>query len=117
MAAIVDRLPNFGIVMGLRWRIPKPMISQREIGFVLPNFPLAIDFPNPSVRMALSRLATARIVIDTECDVPVHYEAYEWPAKGQKPFLSETYSYYDLKLDIGLTDRDFDPDNPEYAFP
>ena len=63
------------------------------------------------------RLATARIVIDSEWDVPVLYEAYEWPAKGQKPFLSETYSYYDLEFDVGLTDRDFDPDNPEYSFP
>ncbi|HEV3345394.1 MAG TPA: DUF1571 domain-containing protein [Pirellulales bacterium] len=63
------------------------------------------------------RLATARIVIDRDWDVPVHYEAYEWPADGEKPFLSETYSYYDLKFDVGLTDRDFDPDNPEYSFP
>jgi hypothetical protein len=63
------------------------------------------------------RLATARIAIDKEWDVPVLYEAYEWPAAGGKPFLSETYSYYELKLDIGLTDRDFDPNNPEYSFP
>ncbi|HWB10961.1 MAG TPA: DUF1571 domain-containing protein [Pirellulales bacterium] len=63
------------------------------------------------------RLATARIVIDRDWDVPVHYEAYEWPPEGEKPSLSETYSYYDLQFDVGLTDTDFDPDNPEYAFP
>lgn len=64
------------------------------------------------------RLAIARIVLDAEWDVPVHFESHEWPAGGgQKPVLSETYSYYDLKFDVGLGDRDFDPDNTEYAFP
>lgn len=63
------------------------------------------------------RMATARIAIDKEWDVPVLYEAYEWPADGGKPFLSETYSYYDLEFNVGLTDRDFDPNNPDYAYP
>ncbi|MGH7139933.1 MAG: DUF1571 domain-containing protein, partial [Pirellulales bacterium] len=64
------------------------------------------------------RLAIARIVLDDEWDVPVHFESHEWPAEGgDKPVLSETYSYYDLHFDVGLTDRDFDPDNPDYAFP
>jgi hypothetical protein len=64
------------------------------------------------------RLAIARIVLDKEWDVPVHFESHEWPAgDGGKPLLSETYSYYDLELNVGLTDRDFDPDNPDYAFP
>jgi hypothetical protein len=64
------------------------------------------------------RLAIARIVLDDKWDVPVHFESHEWPAEGgDKPVLSETYSYYDLRFDVGLTDRDFDPDNPEYAFP
>jgi hypothetical protein len=62
-------------------------------------------------------LAIARIVLDDEWDVPVHFESHEWPAGGGKSVLSETYSYYDLKLDVGLTDRDFDPDNPEYTYP
>lgn len=64
------------------------------------------------------RLAIARIVLDAEWDVPVHFESHEWLAGGgQKPVLSETYSYYNLKFDVGLGDRDFDPDNSEYAFP
>jgi hypothetical protein len=63
------------------------------------------------------RMATARIAIDKEWDVPVLYEAYEWPADGGKPFLSETYSYFELEFNVGLTDRDFDPDNPDYAYP
>lgn len=64
------------------------------------------------------RLAIARIVLDAEWDVPVHFESHEWPTDGgEKPLLSETYSYFDLKLDVGLDDHDFDPDNSEYAFP
>ena len=62
-------------------------------------------------------LAIARIVVDDEMDVPVHFESHEWPAGESKAVLSETYSYYELKLNVGLTDRDFDPDNPEYSFP
>jgi hypothetical protein len=63
------------------------------------------------------RLAIARIVLDDKWDVPVHFESHEWPADGGKSVLSETYSYYDLEFDVGLTDRDFDPDNPKYSFP
>ncbi|HQU45374.1 MAG TPA: DUF1571 domain-containing protein, partial [Pirellulales bacterium] len=64
------------------------------------------------------RLAIARIVLDDEWDVPVHFESHEWPVgDASQPVLSETYSYYDLTLNVGLTDRDFDPDNPEYSFP
>jgi hypothetical protein len=73
-----------------------------------------IDSPRP---VGDFRLAIARIVLDDEWDVPVHFESHEWPPGGKKPVLNETYSYYDLKFDVGLTDRDFDPDNPAYAFP
>jgi hypothetical protein len=30
--------------------------------------------------------------------------------------LVEDYGYEDLKLNAGLTDLDFDPQNPEYRF-
>ncbi|HVX15840.1 MAG TPA: DUF1571 domain-containing protein [Pirellulales bacterium] len=63
------------------------------------------------------RLAIARIVLDDEWNVPVHFESHEWKPGATKPILSETYSYYELKFDVGLTDRDFDPDNPAYSFP
>ncbi len=35
---------------------------------------------------------------------------------GWKKELLEWYEYSDLKLNVGLTDRDFDRDNPEYGF-
>lgn len=58
----------------------------------------------------------ARIYIDEARKLPVRFEAYDWPdATGQPPLLEE-YTYLDLKLNVGLTDRDFDPANPAYGF-
>jgi hypothetical protein len=59
----------------------------------------------------------ARIFVDNELMVPVHYEAYDWPKKlGDAPVLLERYTYTNLKLNPGLTDADFDPKNPQYNF-
>ena len=60
----------------------------------------------------------AEIYVDEERLVPLQYSAYDWPAKeGAKPTLMEEYVYRDLKLNVGLQDKDFDPDNEEYDFP
>ncbi len=59
----------------------------------------------------------ARIYIDDELRVPIRYEAYDWPKTANgKPELLEEYTYIDLKLNVGLTDADFDVKNPNYAF-
>ncbi len=59
----------------------------------------------------------ARIFVDKELMVPLHYEAYDWPEKpGDPPQLLERYTYARLTLNPGLTDADFDPNNPEYNF-
>ena len=60
---------------------------------------------------------TARILIDDELVLPVHYSAYDWPEKeGDAPVLLEEYTYTDLKLNVGLTDVDFDHRNEAYQF-
>lgn len=60
----------------------------------------------------------AQIFIDDELNVPIRYAAYQWPTKpGDPPVLDEEYTYLDMKLNVGLTDADFDPRNPDYAFP
>ncbi len=60
----------------------------------------------------------AQIFIDDELQVPIRYAAYLWPTTpGGKPTLEEEYTYMNMKLNIGLTDADFDPDNPNYEFP
>lgn len=65
------------------------------------------------------RMAVAQIYFDKEWEVPVHYEAYDFPPGDDQgePVLMEQYSWKDLKFNVGLTDKDFDPDNPEYQFP
>ena len=57
----------------------------------------------------------ARIFVDKELRVPTHYECYDWPRKANgKPELVEQYTYTKLVLNPGLTDEDFNPDNPQY---
>ena len=63
------------------------------------------------------RFHVARIFIDDELNVPIRYEAYDWPGKqGETPPLLEQYTYLNLKLNNGLTDADFDVRNPQYRF-
>ncbi len=60
----------------------------------------------------------ARILLDDALNVPVAYESYDWPeAAGTEPELIERYQYAELQLNVGLTEADFDPANPEYHFP
>ena len=58
-----------------------------------------------------------RVYIDQELGLPVRFEAYDWPASpGAAPELVEEYTYTDLKLNVGLSDVDFDVSNAAYAF-
>lgn len=59
----------------------------------------------------------AEIFIDDEINIPIRYAAYSWPEiPGAEPTLLEEYTYTDLKLNVGLTDIDFDSKNPAYKF-
>jgi hypothetical protein len=56
--------------------------------------------------------------IDDQLAVPVRFEAYDWPAAaGAEPELVEEYTYHELRVNVGLGDRDFDYRNPDYGFP
>lgn len=57
----------------------------------------------------------ARIFVDDELQVPLHYESYGFPEEGaeQGPLL-EQYTYTRLQLNPGFTDADFSADNPDY---
>ncbi|QDV14012.1 hypothetical protein CA51_39040 [Rosistilla oblonga] len=58
-----------------------------------------------------------QIFIDDQMNIPVRYVAYGWPkTPGQKPEINEEYTYLNVKLNVGLTDADFDPNNPNYSF-
>ena len=59
----------------------------------------------------------ARIFVDDELNIPIRYEAYEWPrGPGGTPELIEKYTYLNLKLNNGFTDADFDTHNSHYHF-
>jgi hypothetical protein len=59
----------------------------------------------------------AKIYVDSQLNLPVRYEAYDWPQEpGGEPLLMEEYTYVDLKLNNGFTDFDFDVANPGYQF-
>lgn len=59
----------------------------------------------------------ARVFIDDQLQVPIRYAAYTWPqTPGGKPVILEEYTYRNVKLNVGLTDADFDAANPSYGF-
>ncbi len=59
----------------------------------------------------------ARVFIDNELQVPIRYCAFDWTedSSGVGTVLEE-YTYSNLKLNVGLTDEDFDCENPAYGF-
>jgi hypothetical protein len=70
------------------------------------------------VKKAHFEFFKAQIFIDDEFQVPIRYAAYHWPTDANDktgPVLEE-YTYINLKLNVGLTDADFDSENPNYAF-
>jgi len=68
--------------------------------------------PRPSFRFQ-----TTRIFYDEETGLPIRWEAYGFPSQpGQPPVLQEEYTYRNMQLNVGLTDADFDTNNPQYGF-
>jgi hypothetical protein len=60
----------------------------------------------------------ARVYVDEELQIPIRFVSWGFPqTPGGKPQLLEEYTYTSLKLNVGLTDADFDSDNPNYAYP
>ena len=60
----------------------------------------------------------AEIYIDDDRNLPIAYRSYIWPdAPGGRPKMLERYYYTDIKINVGLTDSDFDPANESYDFP
>jgi hypothetical protein len=59
----------------------------------------------------------ARVYFSQKHGVPIRYASWSWPTQpGGEPVLEEEYTYLQLKPNVGLTDRDFDTDNPAYRF-
>jgi hypothetical protein len=59
----------------------------------------------------------AQVFMDDEWKIPVRYAAYGWPTKtGEEPDVIEEYTYQNIKINVGLTDKDFDMANGDYNF-
>lgn len=60
----------------------------------------------------------AQVFVDDELQIPLRYAAFMWPeSEGGEPVLEEEYTFLDIKLNVGLTESDFDPENSDYKFP
>ena len=58
-----------------------------------------------------------KVYIDDKLGLPIRLEGYDWPKQiGVEPELVEEYTYANLRTNLGLTDRDFDPANPLYSY-
>ncbi|HEX4413532.1 MAG TPA: DUF1571 domain-containing protein [Lacipirellulaceae bacterium] len=63
------------------------------------------------------RFHAARLFLDNELKVPIHFDAYSWPEQeGGEPLLEESYTYTNLKLNNGYTAREFDAANNPNIF-
>jgi hypothetical protein len=59
----------------------------------------------------------ATIYLDKEWKFPIGCELFDKPSEeGGEPVLLEAYYYEDMKLNVGLTEEQFDPTNPNYHF-
>jgi hypothetical protein len=53
----------------------------------------------------------AEFCVSKQTNLPIKASTWDWAGR-----LYESYEYPELKLDVGLTKNDFDPDNPKYNF-
>lgn len=75
-----------------------------------------IDITHP-VQRDHFRFHRAIVYFDNATKVPIRYQAWLWPkSPGEQPELDEEYNYFNLKVNVGLSASDFDPDNPSYRF-
>lgn len=62
--------------------------------------------------------SVAEIVMDLERNLILQYRSFGWENEVDgSPQLLESYSYLNVRTNVGLTDEDFDVGNPEYHFP
>jgi hypothetical protein len=65
----------------------------------------------------INNFSRAEICFDAERKLPLRYSAYGWGENGSEGSLLESYTYTNIETNVGLTEVDFDPNNPAYNFP
>jgi outer membrane lipoprotein-sorting protein len=81
----------------------------RHSSFERPTHRYILHFPDSPTKGYYCM--TAVLEVDHDHRLPTYAEIFDWD--GQ---LIERYGYLDLRLNLGLTDEDFNPKNPEYGF-
>jgi hypothetical protein len=67
---------------------------------------------NPRISYQIGRL-----FVEKQTRIPIQAEVYGWPHHtGDEPPLLEKYTYTQIQTNVGLTEHDFDPQNPDYHF-
>ena len=75
-----------------------------------------IESTHPTPRRQF-KFQITRLWIDKETRLPVRVQQYEFARPpGGPPVLVEDYTYTEVRPNVGLTETDFDPRNPQYAF-
>ena len=71
------------------------------------------DHPDGGDAVIVPDFYAGRLVlwIDEALNLPIQVDLYDHEEQ-----LYEHYEHHDLEVDVGLTDADFDPKNPEYKF-
>jgi hypothetical protein len=71
--------------------------------------------PNDPRRYSYYR---TRVFFDKEHNLPIRFEAYDWPRRGSTTDgeLVEEYTYRDLRFNQNLTAMEFSIENPKYNF-
>ena len=92
-------------------------VDYRE-GAVINKRPCSVIEVTHDQRRAPYEFHKAQVFIDDELKLPIRYAAFDWPeSPGATPKLLEEYTYINVKLNVGLTNMDFSPDNPTYSYP
>ena len=113
------------IERGTREKIADPMgqatvvtmTSGAKLGAGVDKRPCTILQISHPVNIGGFEFKLAQVFIDDEYNIPVRYVAFGWPAAGERgDKILEEYNYTKLKFNVGLTDHDFDPANPNYKY-
>jgi hypothetical protein len=104
------------------WEQEKDVDADRvEVKFLSPETVGGVECEGVEVTHPQSlpglKFHQTRLFFDRQTKLPAQLEQFGWPEKpGAKPPIVEKYSYSDVKPNVGLTDADFDPRNPQYQF-
>lgn len=77
-----------------------------------------IRIRRPTPAEGENNFSIAEIAFDPRRQLILSYRSFGWPEEpGGEPTLLESYTYRDVRTNVGLSEQDFDPDNPEYDYP